>query len=92
MEKYKKRIIRIAAVFFAVVLVCTFVSKGVYNASLPKVTVQKPRRAQLTHTASTIGVMEFTDAREVCPAGRGRSRKCSSDPAQASGSGIRLRG
>ena len=69
MEKYKKRIIRIAAVFFAVVLVCTFVSKSVYNASLPKVTVQKPRRAQLTHTASTIGVMEFTDAQEVLSGG-----------------------
>lgn len=69
MEKYKKRIIRIAAVFFAVVLVCTFVSKSVYNASLPKVTVQKPKRTQLTHTASTIGVMEFTDAQEVLSGG-----------------------
>lgn len=69
MEKYKKRIIRIGAIFLAVVLVCTFVSKSVYNASLPKVTVQKPKRAQLTHTASTIGVMEFTDAREVLSGG-----------------------
>ena len=69
MEKYKKRIIRIGAIFLAVVLVCTFVSKSVYNASLPKVTVQKPKRAQLTHQASTIGVMQFSDAQEVLSGG-----------------------
>lgn len=69
MEKYKKRILRIAAVFLCVVLVCTFVSRSIYNASLPKVTVQKPKRAQLTHTASTIGVMEFRDAQEILSAG-----------------------
>ncbi len=52
-------------IFLAVVLICTFVSKSIYNASLPKVAVKNADRANITYTTNVIGLVEFDEIDEI---------------------------
>ena len=50
-------------------LLCTFVSRSIYHASLPVVNVQTTERSNIVHRMSTIGVAEYQDMQEVSSIG-----------------------
>lgn len=61
--KKKKKILYAGCVFFAVMFLCTLLSKGIYGATLPQVETEKPEKRAIGHTVEAEGMV--TANREV---------------------------
>lgn len=55
--KKKKKILYAGCVFFAVMFLCTLLSKGIYGATLPQVETEKPEKRAIGHTVEAEGMV-----------------------------------
>ena len=65
MSRTKRNVIRITVVFLLFLVICTFVSRAVYNSTLIKVTTTYVRSGIITHTAETEGTILYPDIARV---------------------------
>ena len=61
----KKFILSLTVVFFALLLLFTFISKSVYNAPLPVVTTAKAVKGSISQTKTLEGEFSYSDASKV---------------------------
>ena len=61
----KKFILSLTVVFFALLLLFTFISKSVYNATLPVVTTAKAVKGSISQTKTLEGEFSYSDASKV---------------------------
>ncbi|MDE5748445.1 MAG: hypothetical protein K2I21_12835, partial [Acetatifactor sp.] len=58
MDRKRKTVVTVFLLFLAIMGICSLVTKGIYTATLPRVTTTVPRDMSLYHSVSATGAVE----------------------------------